>query len=67
MVLYDNETLDHALRRLKRKIKQDNLIPILRKKEFFISKSEENRMKRRRKKFADGRKFTEEKKIGDDE
>ncbi len=67
VVLYENETLDHALRRLKRKLKMDNMIPILRKNESFISPSEEKRMKKRRKKFSDGRQFTDEKKIGDEE
>ena len=41
----ENESIDSALRRFKRKCSRDGIIGDLRKKEFYVSPSEKRRIK----------------------
>ena len=54
VVRRENETLDSLLRRYKKKMKMDNLIEEIRKRECYLSPSVIKRNKRRRKKTIEG-------------
>jgi ribosomal protein S21 len=51
---YEDEPIDYMLARLKRKMKYNNAIIEMRKKDFYMKPSEERKLKRRRKKTSDG-------------
>ena len=48
------QSLERALRELKRKLKKDDFYKEMRKREYFISPSELKKLKKRRKKATDG-------------
>ena len=48
------QSLERALRELKRKLKKDDFYKEMRKREYFISPSELKKLKKRRKKTTDG-------------
>lgn len=50
----DQSCLERALRDLKRKLKKDNYYKEMRKREFFVSPSEERKLKKRRRKSISG-------------
>jgi len=50
----DQGCLERALRDLKRKLKKDNYYKEMRKREFFVSPSEEKKLKKRRRKSISG-------------
>tara|TARA_R100000808_G_C2151955_1_gene161199 strand:- start:2678 stop:2911 length:234 start_codon:yes stop_codon:yes gene_type:complete len=54
----DGASLERALRELKRKLKKDGFYKELRRREYFISPSEEKKLKRRRKKSISGEELT---------
>ena len=51
---YSGEDIENMLRRLKRKVKQDNRLLDIKKHEFFIRPGEIKRQKQRRSRYADG-------------
>lgn len=53
--MHENDTIEDMLKRFKRKMKYSGIMQELRKREYFISKSEEKRLKKRRKKTIDGK------------
>lgn len=58
LVKGDNaESLERALKILKRKLKKDNFFRELREREYYMKPSEKKKMKRRRRKTADGDEF----------
>ena len=50
----DGASLERALRDLKRKLKKDGFYKELRRREYFISPSEERKLKKRRRKSISG-------------
>ena len=50
----DGQSLERALRDLKRKLKKDGFYKELRRREYFISPSEEKKLKKRRRKSTSG-------------
>ena len=50
----DGASLERALRELKRKLKKDGFYKELRRREYFVSPSEERKLKRRRRKSISG-------------
>lgn len=50
----DSGSLERALRELKRKLKKDGFYKELRRREYFISPSEEKKLKKRRRKSISG-------------
>jgi len=50
----DAGSLERALRELKRKLKKDGFYKELRRREYFISPSEEKKLKKRRRKSISG-------------
>jgi ribosomal protein S21 len=50
----DSGSLERALRELKRKLKKDGFYKEIRRREYFISPSEERKLKKRRRKSTDG-------------
>ena len=53
--MHENDSIEDMLKRFKRKIKYSGIMQELRKREYFISKSEERRLKKRRRKTIDGK------------
>ena len=51
---YQGEDIENMLRRLKRKVKQDNRLLDIKKHEYFIRPGELRRQKRRRSRYSDG-------------
>ena len=49
-----SQSLERALRELKRKLKKDDFYKEMRRREYFISPSELKKLKKRRKKTTDG-------------
>ena len=49
-----SQSLERALRELKRKLKKDDFYKEMRRREYFISPSEHKKLKKRRKKTTDG-------------
>lgn len=49
-----SQSLERALRELKRKLKKDDFYKELRRREYFVSPSELKKLKKRRKKTIDG-------------
>ena len=49
-----SQSLERALRELKRKLKKDDFYKELRRREYFVSPSELKKLKKRRKKATDG-------------
>lgn len=49
-----SQSLERALRELKRKLKKDDFYKEMRRREYFISPSELKKLKKRRKKTIDG-------------
>ena len=49
-----SQSLERALRELKRKLKRDDFYKELRRREYFVSPSELKKLKKRRKKATDG-------------
>jgi len=49
-----SQSLERALRDLKRKLKKDDFYKEMRRREYFISPSELKKLKKRRKKTTDG-------------
>jgi ribosomal protein S21 len=54
VVVRDNENIEHALRRWKRNLKNEDRFVEMRKHDHFIKPSEKRRLKKRRKKLSDG-------------
>ena len=50
----DASSLEKALRDLKRKLKKDGFYKELRRREYFVSPSEEKKLKKRRRKSISG-------------
>jgi ribosomal protein S21 len=50
----DAGSLERSLRELKRKLKKDGFYKELRRREYFISPSEEKKLKKRRRKSISG-------------
>ena len=50
----DGASLERALRELKRKLKKDGFYKELRRREYFVSPSEERKLKKRRRKSISG-------------
>ena len=48
------QSLERALRELKRKLKKDDFYKEMRRREYFVSPSELKKLKKRRKKTIDG-------------
>lgn len=57
--LHEDDTIEDMLKRFKRKMKYSGILQELRKKEYYISKGEERRMKKRRIKTVDGKSLDE--------
>lgn len=57
----EKDSLDKMLRRLKRKMKYDNVIHELKKREYYMKPSEKRKLKKRRKKTIDGELLEENK------
>ena len=49
-----SQSLERALRELKRKLKKDDFYKEMRRREYFVSPSELKKLKKRRKKTIDG-------------
>ena len=49
-----SQSLERALRELKRKLKKDDFYKEMRRREYFISPSELKKLKKRRKNTTDG-------------
>ena len=49
-----SQSLERALRELKRKLKKDDFYKEIRRREYFVSPSELKKLKKRRKKTIDG-------------
>ena len=51
---HKGEKVESLYKRFKRKIKRENLILEIKKRDFFVKPSEIRRQKKRRKKYSDG-------------
>jgi len=52
---YDNESAEGLLKRFKRQMKFEGRMQEIRKSDFYLTKSQKRRLKRRRRKTSDGR------------
>lgn len=60
VIANDGENIENLLRRFKKKLKYEGRFLEMRKKDFYIKKSERLRKRRRRKKLSDGTSIKED-------